>query len=92
MLSEIYRPPVPCKPKRDLCPGKASKSMFIFLTSISQYPAVWAASTINIKPRDFDKAPIVSISCTVPNTFEPWLTIIAFVLLLTEFLISERLN
>ena len=47
------------RPRRDLCPGKASRSMNMACTSIGSTPAVWAASTRNnrlcsrAKPADF---------------------------------------
>jgi hypothetical protein len=53
--------------------------MFMASTSIGITPAVWATSTTSSTSRSRHARPISASGCTAPMTFEPWLTMTAFV-------------
>ena len=72
--SRTYIPPMPVGPNNDLCPVNASTSICICSTSIGIFPAVCDASTTSSTPCCGTARPISAIGCTVPMTFDAWLT------------------
>ena len=62
-----------------LWPVNATTSMFISFMLMGMMPAVWAVSTTKVTPCSRQILPISLIGCTVPITFEPWLTITSLV-------------
>ena len=77
--SRTQMPPMPCGPRRPLCPEKHSTSMCICSISIGRRPADCAASTRNNVPFSRHKAPSFSRSLTLPVRFDAWVQTSALV-------------
>ena len=64
--------PIPPGPNSPLCPGTASALRCMAWKSTGKCPAVCAPSNAKGTPRAAQIRPMVSASCTVPLTLEPW--------------------
>ena len=72
--------PMPPGPMSPLCPGTERAARPQPSKSMSQCPAVWAASRTKGMPRSRQIRPTAAASCTAPPTLEPWAMTRSFVL------------